>query len=146
MKKRWMYLIVAGLAALSMLLVACGDPTSTPLPAATKAATAGASGNPVQAATDLASLKDKLNTLITAVNAKDVAKAQAAYKDYDESWDKVEDNIKAVNATAYKDIEDKMGEIENLIVKPQTPDFDKGKQAVQALTDTITKYATSIGK
>lgn len=147
LKKKFVYLMLAGLTALSLMLAACGDPTSTVAPAAapTKAAgTAVAPASAAQVATDMVTLTTKLATVSASLTQNNVKQAQDQFKDFDETWDKVEDGVKSRSADAYKDIEDKIGNFENAIIKPTTPDVEKGKQAVKDLTDTITKFATTL--
>lgn len=78
-----------------------------------------------------------------AINAGDVAKAQAAFAGFESYWEQAEDGVKAKSAETYKAIEDDMDTI-TIGLKVTNPDKAKVVIALQSLSKKLTDYASTL--
>lgn len=92
---------------------------------------------------ELTKMTDYLKESTDAVQAGEFEKAKGSFKEFDENWEKVEDGIKDQSKDTYKAIEDGMDEVENTLVKPDSPDKDKAIAALNSLSQTVTQYSSS---
>ena len=104
------------------------------------AAGATPSGEPStgdSAADDLSGLTHELDEALQALDRGDIAGAQAAYTEFDDGWFDIEDGVRAKSRDAYRDIEEAMSIVKNELIRPESPDVDKAKSAIQALDRVI---------
>lgn len=116
------------------------SPPSSPAAASPENTTAATKTNAKDTVTQM---KGYLAESIKAVQANDLAKAKAEYKECDENWDKVEDGVKEQSKDSYKAIEEAMDQVKNTLVKPTTPDKDKAIAALESLSKTLETHKTS---
>ena len=66
---------------------------------------------------DLAKINANIQKALTAAQAGDLTTAKAAFKSYDDAWFDVEDGVKAKSKTAYRNIEQKMADVNEAFAK-----------------------------
>ena len=93
---------------------------------------------------ELTKMTDYLKESTDAVQAGEFEKAKGSFKEFDENWEKVEDGIKDQSKDAYKAIEDGMDEVENTLIKPDSPDKDKAIAALNSLSQTVNQYSSTL--
>lgn len=81
-----------------------------------------------------------LREVLPALKAGDVAKARKSFQEFDDTWDSIEDLIKARSADSYVAIEKAMIEIEQALM-PDKPDVDKVTALVNGIT---TRYNAAL--
>jgi len=134
-RKRFIYIITSGWLALCLGLGACGDDTPTVPPA-----TAAAREATAQFAFNVENLRVRLNTIVSTLVLKDVKQTRVLLTDFDTAWGKVEAGIKQRSPDLYNKMDEQLNQLKTLVIKTETPDLDKSKQAVQNLLDTITEF------
>lgn len=146
----------------ALVLAACGQaPADTAAPAASTAAAPAASVAPAASAagassaavsTDPAALKTGLDEMATAelgaidsaIDTGDVAAAQAAFNEFDESWEAIEDGVKAVSPDSYKQIEEAIEAVEDAVVRTQTPTAADVKAATAELRTQLQQFTATL--
>jgi hypothetical protein len=99
------------------------------------------SGNDI--ANGITQLKGYLTEIDTAVKSKDFAKAEKIYKDYDETWEKIENKIKAKSKTGYTEIEEATDKVKKEL---KAKDDKKASGAIATLVKTIDKNQPTLTK
>lgn len=135
-----------------LTLMACTSPQqsttteNSPTPAATSSAAASPTNTTTATGTGAkdtpSQMKGYLSQSIEAVKANDFTKAKSDFKEFDESWEKVEDGVKEQSKAGYKEIEDAMDQVENTLVKPAAPDKGKAIAALESLSKTVETHKT----
>ncbi len=90
---------------------------------------------------DFKSLDADIVQAISRAEAKDLAAANRAYKQFKDRWFDAEDGVKTVSRQAYRDIEDAMGEVSFALTESST-DSTKVVAALTKLHDTNQKFIT----
>ena len=86
--------------------------------------------------TRLRVVRSNLREVPIALKAGDFAKARKSFEEFDNTWDSIEDLVKARNADSYTAIEKGMIDIERALM-PDKPDVAQATALVQAV---MTKY------
>ena len=86
--------------------------------------------------TRLRIVRAHLREVPPALKAGDFAKARKSFEEFDNTWDSIEDLVKARNADSYASIEKGMIDIEKSLM-PDKPDVAQATALVQAV---MTKY------
>ncbi len=154
-----MFMKIRMLVILSMLLlVACGQTPATTAPAGGAVASTGAgsasatTASESSAATTNAALGSSLTSLATtniaaidaAVDKNDAAAAKAAFEEFHEGWEAVEDGVRDVSADRYKAIEDAMEAVEDAVVRASTLSATEEKAATAQLRTEIEGFVSTV--
>ncbi len=129
---------LTALLALVLLLglAACGAANE----AATTAADAGTTLK-----SDLQGLIDnQLAKIDTAADSGDFAAAKAEFEEVDETWERIEDGVKAASADAYENIETALEGLEDAVVRANAPDAATIKQAADGLRQQLAAFITTL--
>lgn len=122
--------VICSLIIAAAMLVGCGQ---SPAPVS-KAAPAKASGS---VADKLRPVAGEIDNALKALEGGNLAQAQKSYEAFDQGWDKVEDDVKAKSASAYKAIEDAMDGVKAALTKADKPDPTRAREALTKLKQTI---------
>ncbi len=129
------------------ILAACNSPTPPPATQTLTTAPSPVVSAPVPANRDTKAQFTGMQTVINdakaAINAGDVAKAQAAFAGFESYWEQAEDGVKAKSAETYKAIEDDMDTI-TIGLKVANPDNVKVVTALQSLSKKLADYASTL--
>src|SRR5207248_7476668 len=88
-------------------------------------------------ADQLADLGRHATQALGALQAGDLARAQREYEEFDEGWDRIEDEIKARSPESYRKIEEAMDEVKAALLRSSSPDPDRVTTALQNLSQAI---------
>lgn len=129
-----------------LALAACSNqkPPTVENSATPEAASPISSAAEPATADTLTQMKGYLTTADTAINANDFTKAKAEFEEFHENWEKVEDGVKDSSKDAYKQIENGIDEVENNLVRPETPKKEQAIAALQSLSKTLDTHASSL--
>ena len=112
-----------------LILAACGQAPST--------------ANPLQSGlTNLATTN--LAEIDAAVDKNDREAAQAAFEEFHEGWEAVEDGVKDVSADSYQAIEEAMEQVKDAVVRDDTLNAVDAKAATAALRQEIETFASTL--
>lgn len=93
-----------------------------------------AAGSPV---TDVKNAEASIDLAINFASKGNLSASQNAYGQFNQSWQKIEDGVKEDSAAAYKDIEEKMGQVVySFTLKKQ----DQVLQSLQVLKNVNEKF------
>ncbi|HEV8635066.1 MAG TPA: FTR1 family protein [Chloroflexota bacterium] len=102
-------------------------------------------------AADAAALARALNGMLAdldkardALKGGGVAEARAAYHEFDEGWEKNEDDVRGRSRDAYTKIEDAMGEVQIALVKAEAPDAARADAALAGLSRQVRDFAATL--
>jgi hypothetical protein len=135
--------LAIGCTVISLLALAgcntakqASNPASPEAPAASdETKTAGAEAS---AGTETSALDSIVANTKTATEANDFAQASQTFEQFEESWEKVEDGIKAKSPESYSAIEDSAKQVENAL---KAKDKVKALEALQGLGENTAKVS-----
>jgi hypothetical protein len=85
----------------------------------------------------LALAAQNLDAAVDALNAGDVVTARLYYGAYDDAWDVLEDGVRGPHPDVYETIERAMDDVEDALLKVDTPAPAVAAQALQHLRQTL---------
>jgi hypothetical protein len=93
----------------------------------------------------LALAAQNIDAALAALNAGDVARARQYYGAYDDAWDALEDNVRGPHPDVYDTIERAMDDVDETLLKVDTPSPAVATTALQHLRQTIDAETPLLG-